>query len=444
MTVFDSLLVANRGEIACRVLRTAKDLGLRTIAVYSEADAGARHVELADEAVAIGPAPAAESYLNVDALVGAITSTSAAAVHPGYGFLSENAGFARAVEAAGAVWVGPRPETIEAVGDKRAARDVMAEAGVPVNGGGSVADGEEALAVADRIGFPVMVKAAAGGGGIGMRIVEDRDLLIAAVESTRDQAARFFGDGGILLERYLPDARHVELQVLGLADGRVAVLGERDCSVQRRYQKVIEESPSPGVSPQLRERMLEAIRRGAEHIGYRNAGTFECLVSGDDFVFLEVNARLQVEHPVTEMVTGLDLVAEQLRVAAGAPPSFDPDTVTRHGHAIELRVYAEDSKRFLPRPGTITAYAEPAGPGIRVDSGFRSGDAITPFYDPLIAKLVAHGDDREQAVARARAAVDDYVIEGLTTNLDFLAEVLDDPGFRSGAYDTSLVARLRS
>jgi len=442
--VFDSLLVANRGEIACRVLRTARAMGLRTIAVHSEADANARHVALADEAVAIGPAPAAESYLNVDALVAAITSTSAAAVHPGYGFLSENAGFARAVEAAGALWVGPRPETIEAVGDKRAARDVMAEAGVPVNGGGSVADGDEALEIADRIGFPVMVKAAAGGGGIGMRIVGERDGLVAAVEATRDQAARFFGDGSILLERYLPDARHVELQVLGLADGRVVVLGERDCSVQRRYQKVIEESPSPGVTPELRERMIAAVRRGAEHIGYRNAGTFECLVSGDDFVFLEVNARLQVEHPVTEMVTGIDLVAEQLRVAAGESPGFDPDGVTPQGHAIELRVYAEDSRRFLPRPGTIATYEEPRGPGVRVDAGFRSGDAITPYYDPLIAKLVVHADDRDQAVARARSAVDAYVIEGLTSNLDFLAEVLDDPDFRSGTYDTGLVARLRS
>ena len=441
--MFPSLLVANRGEIACRVLRTANRLGIHTIAVHSEADADARHVALADEAVAIGPSAAAESYLSIPRLTEAIERTGAAAVHPGYGFLSENATFARAVEAAGATWVGPRPETIEAVGDKRAARDVMAAAGVPVNAGGPVASGEEALAVAERAGYPVMVKAAAGGGGIGMRIVEDPEQLVAAVESTGAQAERFFGDGSILLERYLPNARHVELQVLGLADGRVAVLGERDCSVQRRYQKVVEESPSPGVSPELRARMVEAVRAGAEHIGYRNAGTFECLVSGDDFVFLEVNARLQVEHPVTEEVTGIDLVAEQLRIAAGEPPGFDPDAVVSTGHAIELRVYAEDSKRFLPRPGTITAYREPEGPGIRVDGGFRAGDAITPYYDPLVAKLVAHGDDRTQAIERARAAVDAYEIEGLTTNLSFLAEVLDDPEFRAGSYDTTLVSRLR-
>ncbi len=442
--MFDSLLVANRGEIACRVIRTARDLGIRTIAVHSEADANAKHVSLADEAVAIGPPPAAASYLDIDALTRAVETTGAAAVHPGYGFLSENATFARRVREVGAVWVGPEPETIEAVGDKRAAREVMADAGVPVNGGGAVAGPDEALELADRIGFPVMVKAAAGGGGIGMRIVHDRDQLAAAVEGTADQAARFFGDGGILLERYLPDARHVELQVLGLGDGRIVVLGERDCSVQRRYQKVLEESPSPAVDDALRSRMVAAIEKGAAAIDYRNAGTFECLVSGDEFVFLEVNARLQVEHPVTEMVTGLDLVAEQLRIAAGEAPGFDPDAVVAEGHAIELRVYAEDSKRFLPRPGTITAYEEPTGEGVRVDSGFRAGDEITPHYDPLVAKLVVHGPDRASAIDRARAAVDGFTIEGLTTNLGFLAEVLDDEGFRDGVYDTGLVARLRS
>ena len=441
--MFDSLLVANRGEIACRVIRTAKDLGLRTIAVHSEADAAAKHVELADEVVAIGPPPAAESYLDVDAIVDAIRRTGAAAVHPGYGFLSENAGFARQVMMAGAAWVGPRPETIEAVGDKRAARELMADAGVPVNGGGAVADGDDALALADRIGFPVMVKAAAGGGGIGMRIVEDRDQLAAAVTATSEQAARFFGDGSMLLERYLPDARHVELQVLGLGDGRIVVLGERDCSVQRRYQKVIEETPSPAVDDDLRGRMITAIEKGAAAIDYRNAGTFECLVSGDGFVFLEVNARLQVEHPVTEMVTGIDLVAEQLRIAAGDPPGFDPVSITPEGHAIELRVYAEDSKRFLPRPGTITTYQEPTGDGVRVDSGVRAGDEVSPYYDPLVAKLVVHGPDRETALIRARAAVDGFVIEGLTTNLDFLTEVLADADFRSGTYDTGFVSRLR-
>jgi acetyl-CoA carboxylase, biotin carboxylase subunit len=441
--VFESLLIANRGEIACRIIRTAREMGVRTVAVYSEADAAARHVELADEAIAIGPPPAAASYLNADAILGALKTSGAEAVHPGYGFLSENADFAQRVQDLGAVWVGPRPETIRAVGDKRAAREVMEAAGVPVNGGGAVADADEALAVAHRIGYPVIVKAAAGGGGIGMRIVEEAEALPAAFAATRDQAGRFFGDGSILLERYLPGARHVEIQVLGLADGRIVVLGERDCSVQRRYQKIIEETPSPGVGPDLRVRMEAAIRAGAASLDYRNAGTFECLVSDDEFVFLEVNARLQVEHPVTEEVTGIDLVAEQLRIAAGDAPGFDPGAVSFTGHAIELRVYAEDAEKFLPRPGTIEGWREPSGEGVRVDAGFQGGDTVTPFYDPMIAKLVVHGVDRDEALVRARRAVEEFHIGGLTTNLPFLAEVLDDPGFRAGTYDTGLVGRLR-
>jgi acetyl-CoA carboxylase biotin carboxylase subunit len=442
--MFESLLVANRGEIACRVIRTARELGIRTIAVHSEADAAALHVELADEAVEIGPAPAAQSYLDMDAVLDAGRRTGAEAVHPGYGFLSENATFARRVIDAGLTWVGPAPDTIAAVGDKRAARDRMQAAGMPVNDGGPAADLDDARAAAERAGYPVIVKAAAGGGGIGMRVVTDPADLEAAFTSTREQAARFFGDDGMLVESYLPDARHVELQVLGLADGRVVVLGERDCSVQRRHQKVAEESPSPGVDDALRARMAEAVRAGAEAIGYRNAGTFECLVSGDRFVFLEVNARLQVEHPVTEEVTGIDLVAEQLRVAAGLAPGFDPDAVSPRGHALELRVYAEDPQRFLPRPGTVTRWKAPAGPGVRVDAGVRDGDAVTPHYDPMLAKLVVHGADRDEALARARDAVADFDVEGVTTNLPFLAELLDQPDFVSGAYDTGLVSRMRA
>lgn len=441
--MFERLLIANRGEIACRVIRTARELGIHTIAVHSEADATALHVEMADEAHLIGPPPAAQSYLDVEAILEVVRRTGAQAVHPGYGFLSENADFARRVIAAGATWVGPAPETIEAVGDKRAARDVMEAAGVPVNAGGPVASEEEAVALGARIGFPLIVKAAAGGGGIGMRIVHDADALPGAFSSTRDQAARFFNDGSILIERFLASARHVEVQVLGLADGRVVVLGERDCSVQRRYQKVAEESPSPGVDDDLRVRMYDAIRRGAEAIGYRNAGTFECLVSDDDFVFLEVNARIQVEHPVTEAVTGIDLIAEQLRIAAGEAPGFDPDAVMRTGHAIELRVYAEDPVKFLPRPGTLTRWDAPTGPGIRVDTGVRSGDTVTPFYDPMLAKLVVHGSDRAEALDRARGAVAAFAVEGVTTNLPFLAELLDDPGFVSGDYDTGIIARMR-
>lgn len=441
--MFDTLLVANRGEIACRVIAAARALGVRTVAIHSEADANALHVEMADDARGVGPPPAAASYLDAEAILAAAHDTGAQAIHPGYGFLSENADFARSVQAAGLTWVGPSPAVIEAVGDKRAAREMMARAGVPVNDGGAAATTDEAMAIADRIGFPVMVKAAAGGGGIGMRIVTEPDALPPAFEATRDQAARFFGDGGILLERYLAGARHVEMQVLGLPDGRVVVLGERDCSVQRRHQKVVEETPSPGVSDALRQRMADTIRVGAEAIGYRNAGTFECLVVDDDFVFLEVNARLQVEHPVTEQVTGIDLVAEQLRIAAGDPLGFDPDGVRPRGHAIELRIYAEDPTRFLPRPGTLTAWKQPAGDGVRVDTGVRAGDVITPHYDPLLAKLVVDGPDRPTTLARAARAVDDFVVEGVTTNLPFLAEVLADDDFVAGTYDTRLVSRLR-
>jgi len=444
--VFDSLLIANRGEIARRVIRSARALGIRTVAVHSEADAGALHVRDADEAVAIGGPRPADSYLNAVAILAAAATTGAQAVHPGYGFLSENPGFARAVEDAGLIWVGPSAESIAAVGDKVSARNLMAAIGVPVLGGSEepLKDAGEALAAAQVIGYPVIVKASAGGGGIGMRIAADDAALGTAFEATRGQAERFFGDGGILVERYLPDARHVEVQILGLADGRVVALGERECSVQRRYQKVVEESPSPAVDDALRARMLTAAVRAGESIGYRSAGTVECLVSDGDFVFLEMNARLQVEHPVTELVTGIDLVAAQLRIAAGAEPGFDPDAVVADGHAIELRVYAEDPKRFLPSPGTIAEWVEPAGEGIRVDAGYTCGDEVTPFYDPLLAKLSVWGPDRDAAVARGQDAVAAFRIAGPKTNLPFLAEVLAHESFRSGAYTTRLVDQMRA
>ncbi|MBV9509433.1 MAG: ATP-grasp domain-containing protein [Caulobacteraceae bacterium] len=434
-------MIANRGEIARRIIRTARRMGVATVAVYSEADKTAAHVEEADEAVLIGPAPARESYLQGERIVAAALETGSEAVHPGYGFLSENAAFAAAVQAAGLTWIGPSPEIITRLGDKVNARRMMEAAGVPVSAGGPVSDIAEVAALAARIDGPIMVKAAAGGGGIGMKIVHDRTELAAVCERTRDQARRFFGDGGLLLERYIEDARHVEIQILGLADGRVAALGERDCSVQRRFQKVVEESPSPGVGPQLRERMLAAAVAGAESLGYRGAGTVECLVSGDAFVFLEVNARLQVEHPVTELVTGLDLVEAQLRIAAGE--AWEPGDFASRGHAIELRVYAEDPIRFLPGPGPITAWREPVGEGVRVDAGYRAGDAVTAFYDPLLAKLCARGDDRPAALETARRAVRQFQIEGPKSNLAFLAEVLDNPEFVSGRYDTGLVGRMR-
>ena len=440
--MFQSLLIANRGEIARRIIRTARRLGLATIAVHSEADAGAAHVHEADRSVCIGPAPARDSYLRVEAILEAARATGAQAVHPGYGFLSESAGFARAVMQAGLVWVGPAPETIEAVGDKAAARRLMSAHGLPVNPGGAVADAAEAAALAERVGFPLLVKPAAGGGGVGMKIVRDADALWSVCERTRDQALRFFGGGGLLLERYLEGARHVEVQILGLADGRVLALGERDCSVQRRFQKVVEETPSPGLSPALRTRMLAACVTAAERLGYRGAGTIECLAAGDEFVFLEVNARLQVEHPVTELVTGLDLVEAQLRIAAGeawAPP----EGLRSGGHAIELRVYAEDPVRFLPGPGRIAVWREPEGAGVRVDAGYRAGDEVTAHYDPLLAKLCLWGADRGEALDRARRAVAEFRIEGPRCNLPFLAEVLEHPDFVSGAYDTGLVGRMR-
>jgi len=447
--VFETVLVANRGEIAVRVIRTCQRLGLKAVAVYSEADAGALHVRLADDAILLGPAPAAQSYLDVDRVLEAAKVSGAQAVHPGYGFLAENAAFARRVAGARLVWVGPPPEAIERMGDKIAARNTMAAAGVPVAPGTEepVTEVEDAVRAAAGVGYPLMVKASAGGGGIGMSVVEDEPSLRAAFETARTRAERFFGSPSILLERYVPRARHVEVQVLGLADGRVVALGERDCSVQRRHQKVAEETPSPGVTPALRTRMLDAAVRAAEAVDYRGAGTVECLVPtmGEGaFYFLEMNTRLQVEHPVTELVTGVDLVEQQLRVAAGEPPTFDPDDPPRaSGHAIELRVYAEDPRRFLPGPGTITRWEEPAGEGIRVDAGYAAGDTVTPHYDPLMAKLCAWGADRAEALERLRGAVGGFVVEGPKCNLPFFAELLDHPDFVSGAYDTGLVARMR-
>ncbi len=445
--MFESVLVANRGEIARRVIATARRMGIRTVAVYSEADAELPYVRDADQAVPIGPPPPARSYLDTGAILAAARKTGARAIHPGYGFLSENPDFARLVTAEGLIWVGPPPSAIEQMGDKINARNLMEQAGVPVAAGTRVpvTDADEAAAQARRIGYPVMVKAAAGGGGIGMSAAAGEGELRAAFDTARSRAERFFGSPAILLERYIARARHVEIQILGLNDSRILTLGERDCSVQRRHQKVAEETPSPGVGAALRERMLQAAVRAGEAVGYRGAGTVECLVDAeaDDFVFLEMNTRLQVEHPVTEMVTGIDLVEQQFLVAAGEKVSFDPEFVRYGGHACEFRVYAEDPRRFLPSPGTITEWAEPSGEGIRVDAGYQAGNQVTPFYDPLLAKLCVHGATRDEALSRARDAIASFRISGLKTNLPFHAELLDSREFASGSYDTSLVARLR-
>jgi acetyl-CoA carboxylase, biotin carboxylase subunit len=441
----ESVLVANRGEIALRVIRTARRMGIRAIAVYSEADAGLPFVAAADESVLIGPPPPARSYLDAGAVLAAARATGARAVHPGYGFLAENAGFAAAVIGAGLTWVGPPPAAIGQMGDKISARNLMEAAGVPVSAGSRapVPDVAAALAEAARIGYPVMIKAAAGGGGIGMTAAADEAQVAAGFATARSRAERFFGSAAILVERFLPAARHVEVQILGRADGVVVALGERDCSVQRRHQKVAEEAPSPGVGPQLRAAMAAAAVRAGEAVGYRGAGTVEFLVdeAAQEFVFLEMNTRLQVEHPVTELVTGVDLVEQQFRIADGQPDTVSAVTVT--GHAIELRVCAEDPKRFLPSPGTITRWAEPAGPGVRVDAGYAAGNTVTPFYDPLLAKLCVHGADRAQALDRARAAVAGFTITGLKTNLPFHAELLASAEFSSGAYDTSVIDRMR-
>ncbi len=444
--MFESVLVANRAEIASRVIRTVQRLGLKAVAVYSEADAGLPFVRQADEAVLLGPAAPKESYLDGAKVIEAARQAGAEAVHPGYGFLAENADFAQAVLDAGLAWVGPSPDAILAMGDKITARNTMAAAGLPVAAGSTepVTDLAAALAMATDLGYPLMVKAVAGGGGIGMGVAGDAVALRAAFETARSRAERFFGDPAILLERYLSPARHVEVQILGLADGRVVQLGERDCSVQRRHQKVAEETPSPGVSPALRARLLEAAVRAGEVVGYRNAGTIECLVTGEEFVFLEMNTRLQVEHPVTELVTGIDLVEQQLLIAAGEDVSFDPAAVTPSGAALELRVYAEDPRRFLPSPGTITAWREPLGTGVRVDSGYAEGTTVTPFYDPLLAKLCTYGANRTEALDRARVAVADFHIAGPKTNLPFFAELLASPEFGSGDYDTGLVDRMRT
>ncbi len=446
--MLESVLVANRGEIARRVIRTARRLGVRTIAVYSEADATMPFVAEADEAVCIGPANPAESYRNAAAVLAAAAQTGAKAIHPGYGFLSENAAFARDVEAAGLIWIGPPAEAIERMGDKINARNLMSDAGIPVSSGTRepVADVEAALAAAESVGYPIMVKAAAGGGGMGMAVAADPDALRVEFDKIRGFAERMFGDGSVLLERFFPRVRHVEVQILGLADGRVIALGERDCSVQRRNQKVAEETPSPGVSPELRERMLAAAVRAGEAVEYRNAGTVECLVdpTSGEFVFLEMNTRLQVEHPITEAVFGVDLVEAQLRVASGEEPGFDPDTLQATGHAIELRINAEDPKRFFPGPGAVASWVEPTGEGVRVDSGYAAGTTVTPHYDSLMAKLIVHGANRTEALERARKAVAGFEIVGPKCNLPFFAELLENPEFVSGDYDTGIVARMRS
>ena len=440
---FSKILIANRGEIACRVMRTARDMGYRTVAVYSDADRDALHVRMADEAVRIGPPPARESYLSVEALLAAARLSGADAVHPGYGFLSENDEFAAACEGAGIVFVGPAPAAIRAMGNKAAAKRLMIAAGVPCVPGyqGEDQSDEKLASEAARIGYPVMVKAAAGGGGRGMRLVSRPEDVAKSIATARSEATNAFGSGELILEKAVVDARHVEVQVFGDSHGNVIHLGERDCSVQRRHQKVIEEAPSPAVSAELRDKMGAAAVAAATAIQYRGAGTVEFLLDASgEFYFLEMNTRLQVEHPVTEEITGLDLVEWQLRIAAGEPLPLSQDQVRLDGHAIEVRLYAENpAKNFLPQSGTIHTWTPASGKGVRVDHGIASGQAISPFYDPMIAKVVAHGRTRDEARRRLVRALEDTVLFGLPNNKAFLVSMLQHPVFADGGATTGFI-----
>ncbi len=443
--MFERILIANRGEIAVRVIAACKEMGITPIAVYSDVDRRSLHVLRAHEAWPLGGAESRESYLSIDRVMHAVRESRADAVHPGYGFLAENADFARACREAGVAFVGPSEEAIRAMGDKLEARARMREAGVPVVPGseGAVDDPAEAARVAERIGLPVMLKAAAGGGGKGMRIVRDADELAPALERTMAEAQSAFGNPAVYVEKYVERPRHIEVQVMGLADGRVVTWGERECSMQRRHQKVIEESPAPGLAPETRAALCDAARRAAEAVDYRGAGTVEFIADRDgNFWFLEMNTRLQVEHPVTEAVWGIDLVRQQIRVAANEPIEDDPDAATPRGHAIELRVYAEDPSRgFMPAVGRITRLALPQGPGVRTDSGVYAGWEIPVYYDPLIAKVTVWAPTREQALRRARRALREFRADGVRTNVDFLLWALSEPEFAEGAYDTGTIER---
>jgi acetyl-CoA/propionyl-CoA carboxylase, biotin carboxylase, biotin carboxyl carrier protein len=434
--VFARVLVANRGEIAIRIFRTLRELGIGSVAVYSDVDRAAQHPRYADEAIALGGATSAESYLVVEKLVDAARRSGAEAVHPGYGFLAENAAFARAVEDAGLVWIGPPPSAIELMGSKTRARQAMQAAGVPIIPGTTdpVASPEEVAALGDEIGYPLLIKAAAGGGGKGMEVVRSPADAARAFESAQRQGRSYFADASVYVEKYLEDPRHVEVQILADAHGNVVHLGERDCTIQRRHQKLIEETPSPAVDEALRARIGQIGVDAARAAGYRSAGTIEGLLAPDgSYYFMEMNTRIQVEHTVTEEVTGIDLVREQIRVAAGEPLSLSQEDVVLRGHAIECRINAEDpSSGFLPSPGTITAYREPSGPGVRVDSGVAAGSGISPLYDPMVAKLIVHGVDREHAIERMLRALGEYQIAGVKTLIGFHRALLSHPCFRAG------------
>ncbi len=435
--MFTKVLIANRGEIALRIHRACKEMGISTVAVHSEADRGAMWVRLADESVCIGPAPAAKSYLNIPSIIAAAEITGAQAIHPGYGFLSENARFAEIVEAHGMTFIGPKPEHIRVMGDKISAKQTVLDAGIPCVPGskGEVETIEAAIKASKTIGFPLIVKAAAGGGGRGMKVALTAEDLVEAVQTAQSEALAAFGNGAVYMERYLQKPRHIELQVIADSHGNVVHLGERDCSLQRRHQKILEEAPSPALSAKERTAIGETVNKAIAKIGYLGVGTIEFLWEDGEFFFIEMNTRLQVEHPVTEMITGVDLVREQIRIAAGLPLSFKQSDVTFEGHAIECRINAENAETFTPSPGTITDFHAPGGLGVRLDSAIYAGYSIPPYYDSLIGKLIVHGRDREECIARLKRSLGEMVVGGIDTTIPLFQKLLQEPDILSGDYD---------
>ncbi len=436
--MLDKVLIANRGEIALRILRACRELGIKTVAVHSEADRDLKHVRLADESVCIGPAPSAESYLSIPAIISAAEVTDTVAIHPGYGFLSENADFAERVENSGFTFIGPRAETIRLMGDKVSAKDAMIKAGVPcVPGSGGALDDDKkrSLKMAKEIGYPVIIKASGGGGGRGMRVVHSEAALLNAITLTKSEAGAAFGNDTVYMEKYLEKPRHLEFQIIADEHGNAIHLGERDCSMQRRHQKVVEEAPAPGLTDEERAHMGKIVCDACIDIGYRGAGTFEFLYEDGEFYFIEMNTRVQVEHPVSEMITGVDIVKEQLRIASGLPLSYRQEDIVFRGHSIECRINAEDSRTFMPSPGTIKQYHSPGGPGVRVESHIYNGYTVPPYYDSMIGKLITWGEDRPSAIARMRGALSEIVIDGINTNIDLQRDIMADEAFRRGRTD---------
>jgi acetyl-CoA carboxylase biotin carboxylase subunit len=442
--MLEKIVIANRGEIALRILRACKELGIKTVAVHSEADRDLKHVLLADESVCIGPAPSGESYLQIPNLISAAEVTDSVAIHPGYGFLSENADFAERVEKSGFIFIGPKAETIRIMGDKVAAIKTMKESGVPCVPGSDGPLGnnaEKTKAMAKKIGYPVIIKASGGGGGRGMRVVNSEAALLNSIATTKAEAGAAFGNDVVYMEKFLENPRHVEIQVLADTHGNAIHLGERDCSMQRRHQKVVEEAPAPGITEEVRAKIGQRCADACIEIGYRGAGTFEFLYENGEFYFIEMNTRVQVEHPVTEMVTGVDIVKEQLHIAAGLPLSYSQDQIKLRGHAIECRINAEDPENFFPCPGTIDQFHMPGGPGVRVDTHIYNGYTVPPFYDSMIGKLITHGENRDTAIARMDQALEEMVIDGIKTNIPLQLEIMRDAAFQTGGANIHYLER---